>query len=93
MSEFADQAEPSGSGYGLSLLVLALGLGVLTIRMKHQQQMEQTVEVTKDFTTFQATFMSEHASLRCCNMAETLSTVEQEQSRGSFWFVCTVYAS
>eukprot|EP00752_Nemacystus_decipiens_P001495 g1469.t1 len=58
MSEFGDQAEPSSSGYGLSLLMLALGLGVLTIRMKHQQQMEQVMEVTKDFSTFQATFMS-----------------------------------
>ena len=63
MSEFSDQAEPSGSGYGMSLLLLALGLGVLTVRMKHQQQMEQVVEVTKDFSTFQATFMSEHSFL------------------------------
>lgn len=66
MSEFSDQAEPSGgSGYGLSLLVLALGLGVLTIRMKHQQ-MEQVVEVTKDFKTFQATFMSEQTISWIC---------------------------
>lgn len=65
MSEFSEQVGPSGSGYGLSLLLLALGLGVLIVRMKHQQQLEQPVEVTKDFKTFQATFMSEQTPLGC----------------------------
>lgn len=74
MSEFSDQVEPEPSGYGLSLLLLALGLGVLTIRMKHQQQMEQLVEVTKDFTTFQATFMSEQTCLGSATIGENQVT-------------------
>lgn len=60
MSDF-DQLEPSTtSDEAVSLLLLGLVLGVLSIRMKHQQQMEQLVEVTKDFKTFQRTFMSKH---------------------------------
>lgn len=76
MGDF-DQVEPSTtSGYAVSLLLLGLILGVLTIRMKHQQQMEQLVEVTKDFKTFQATFMSEHEYF----VARESLSIEQEQT-------------
>ncbi|CBN76799.1 conserved unknown protein [Ectocarpus siliculosus] len=57
MSEFLEVEPSTSTGYALSLLMLGLGLGVLTVRMEHQQRMEQLVEVTKDFKTFQASFM------------------------------------
>lgn len=59
MSEFDQEVEPfTTSGYAVSLLVLGLGLGLLTVRHAATKQ-EQSLEVTKDFKTFQATFMSE----------------------------------
>lgn len=64
MSEFHEVEPSTSTGYALSLLMLGLGLGVLTIRMEHQQRVEQLVEVTKDFKTFQASFMGEHEHLR-----------------------------
>lgn len=59
MSDLEQEVEPfTTSGYALSLLVLGLGLGLLTVRHAAAKH-EQLLEVTKDFKTFQATFMSE----------------------------------
>ncbi len=94
MSEF-DQVEPSTtSGYAMSLLGMGLGLGVLTIRMKYQQQIEQLVEVTKDFKAFQTTFMSEqYISWGCAFGAGSLPSEQEPTGRsrpfrlaqGDFW--------
>ncbi|CAM9091697.1 unnamed protein product [Hapterophycus canaliculatus] len=62
MSELDEEVEPfTTSGYALSLLVLGLGLGLLTVRHAATKQ-EQLLEITKDFKTFQATFMSVYLS-------------------------------
>lgn len=68
-----EQVDPSvASEEAMLLFLLGLVLGVLSIRMKHQQQTEQLVEVTKDFKTFQATFMSKHHVFTVVFWAENL---------------------
>lgn len=57
-------AEPSSNGYAMVLVALGSVLGVLTVRVRHQQKLEQRtaggeIVVTSDFKSFQATFMSE----------------------------------
>lgn len=65
MRDFDDVDPSTTSEEAMLLFLLGLVLGVLSIRMKHRQQTEQLVEVTKDFKTFQATFMSEHVFRGC----------------------------
>lgn len=57
------EPEPLAGGYTLALFGLGLVLGVLTIRVRHQQKLEERnaggeIVVTQDFKNFQATFMS-----------------------------------
>ncbi|CAM9104480.1 unnamed protein product [Scytosiphon promiscuus] len=62
MSDLEEEVAPfTTSGYALSLLALGLGLGLLTVRHAATKQ-EQLLEVTKDFKTFQATFMGVYLS-------------------------------
>lgn len=54
---------PYPGGYTLALFGLGLALGVLTIRVRHQQKLEERnaggeIVVTQDFKNFQTTFMS-----------------------------------
>lgn len=74
--------EPSSTGYAVVLLGLGLGLGVLTIRVRYQQKIEERnaaggeMVVTKEFKSFQATFMSESmlgSSLHCGGVIFCLS--------------------
>eukprot|EP00904_Undaria_pinnatifida_P013054 jgi/Undpi1/887/HiC_scaffold_10.g04351.m1 len=53
---------PYPGGYTLALFGLGLALGVLTIRVRHQQKLEERnaggeIVVTQDFKNFQTTFM------------------------------------
>lgn len=52
----------ASSGYALSLLGLGLILGLLNIRHAATNR-EQLMDVTKDFKTFQASFMGERYAL------------------------------
>lgn len=57
-------AEPSSNGYVMVLMALGSVLGLLTVRVRHQQKLEERtaggeIVVTSDFKSFQALFMSE----------------------------------